>query len=81
MNSTPVIFNYILTYWEEKTYLKCKKDCLEISFGKLVLLGFGITAFRPAAYQGRSLQPPLYGNLILKLASCLDAFSTYPFPT
>jgi|GEM_PF-3170448 hypothetical protein len=31
-----------------------KKD-----YGQLVLLGFDVTAFTPAAYQGRSLQPPL----------------------
>ena len=50
------------------------------SFGQLVLLGYDIAAFTPVAYQRRSLQRPLYGYLILKLASCLDAFSTYPKP-
>ena len=28
------------------------------AFGLLVLLGFDITAFTPATYQGRNLQPP-----------------------
>ena len=31
-------------------------------FGSLVPLGFGVTAFTPAAYQGRSLRPP-YGEV------------------
>ena len=29
------------------------------AYGQLVLLGFDVTTFTPAAYQGRSLQPPL----------------------
>ena len=29
------------------------------AYGQLVLLGFDVTAFTPAAYQGRRLQPPL----------------------
>ena len=32
----------------------------------------------PVTYQRGSLPRPLIGNLILKPASCLDAFSTYP---
>ena len=48
------------------------------SFGQLVLLGYDIAAFTPVAYQRRSLQRPLCGYLILKSASYLDAFSTYP---
>ena len=50
-------------------------------FGWLVPLGFDVTIFTPAAYRRRSLQRPLYGNLILRGASCLDAFSTYPYQT
>ena len=29
------------------------------AYGQLVLLGYDVTAFTPAAYQGRRLQPPL----------------------
>ena len=29
------------------------------AYGQLVLLGYDVTTFTPAAYQGRSLQPPL----------------------
>ena len=46
--------------------------------GILVLLGWDIAALTPATYLRRSLQRPLYGDLILRGASCLDAFSTYP---
>lgn len=42
----------------------------------LVLLGFAITDFTPATYQGRSLQP-IYKNLIFGRVSYLYAFSTY----
>ena len=41
----------------------------------------------PPAYQGRSLQPALpaaetaEGDLVLEMASRLDAFSAYPFRT
>ena len=51
------------------------------SLGLLVLLGFDITALTPVAYQRRSLRRPSWGYLILRLASYLDAFSTYPIQT
>ena len=51
------------------------------SFGQLVLLSFAITDFTPAAYLRRSLRRPFNGYLILRKASYLDAFSTYPFQT
>ncbi len=35
-----------------------KKNALRKAFGLLVPLGFGLSAFAPAAYQGRSLRPP-----------------------
>ena len=47
-------------------------------FGQLVLLGFDISTFTPAAYRRGHLPRPYNGNLILKLASRLDAFSAYP---
>ena len=47
------------------------------SFGRLVLLGCDIAVYTPAIYLRRRLQRPLYGNLILGLASRLDAFSAY----
>ena len=54
---------------------------LEKVFGQLVLLGYDIAAFTPVAYQRCRLQRPLYGYLILRQASYLDAFSTYPVQT
>ena len=51
------------------------------SFGQLALLSFAITDFTPAAYLRRSLRRPFKGYLILRKASYLDAFSTYPFQT
>ena len=51
------------------------------SFGQLVLLSFAITDFTPAAYLRRSLRRPFNGYLILRKASYLDAFSTYPIQT
>jgi hypothetical protein len=35
----------------------------------------------PRGLQGAFSQPKLEGDLILRLASRLDAFSGYPFPT
>jgi hypothetical protein len=34
-----------------------------------------------AAYQPPSLEGVLYGDLVLRTASCLDAFSAYPDQT
>ena len=51
------------------------------TFGLLVVLGFDVAVFTPAPYQRRSLQRPLCGVLILRLASHLDAFSAYLIPT
>jgi len=45
------------------------------------VLGFAIAGFTPAPYQRRRLQRPLYGVLILRMASHLDAFSAYPNQT
>jgi hypothetical protein len=36
-----------------------KKASVKKAFGQLVLLGFDITVFTPAAYQPRSLRGPL----------------------
>src|SRR5512135_344746 len=51
----------------------------------LVRLGSTLTRFTPAAYQGRGLRPRLLphgmGELILRHASHLDAFSGYHCPT
>ena len=55
------------------------------ALGLLVQPGTHITALTPAAYQPGSLPGTLLayamGNLILRLASCLDAFSVYPIRT
>ena len=55
------------------------------ALGLLVLPGTHITALTPAAYQPGSLPGTLLayamGNLILRLASRLDAFSVYPIRT
>ena len=47
--------------------------------GQLVMLGYDVTTCTPASYQRCSLST--LRNLILWLASYLDAFSTYPIPT
>lgn len=55
------------------------------ALGLLVPPGTRIAALTPAAYQPGSLPGTLLayamGNLILRLASCLDAFSVYPIRT
>ena len=55
------------------------------ALGLLVHPSFDITAFRLGAYQPGSLPGTLLayamGYLILRLASCLDAFSVYPIRT
>ena len=51
------------------------------AYGLLVRLSFDISTFTLAAYQRGHLPRPLIRNLILKLASRLDAFSAYPFRT
>ena len=55
------------------------------ALGLLVPPGTHITALTPAAYQPGSLPGTLLayamGNLILRLASRLDAFSVYPIRT
>ena len=55
------------------------------ALGLLVLPGTHITVLTPAAYQPGSLPGTLLayamGNLILRLASRLDAFSVYPSRT
>ena len=55
------------------------------ALGLLVLPGTHITVLTPAAYQPGSLPGTLLayamGNLILRLASRLDAFSVYPIRT
>ena len=54
------------THWSE-TYMSCSFGAWVTAsravtrrkvFGLLVLLGFAIADFTPAAYQGRSLRPP-----------------------
>ena len=49
-----------LYYSRDKFKLKINqsKGFLKKSFGQLVLLGFDVTTFTPAAYQRRSLQRP-----------------------
>ena len=53
--------------------------------GRLVLVSPRITALPHSSLLPRGLQGPLgsydLGDLILRLASRLDAFSGYPFPT
>ena len=55
------------------------------ALGLLVQPSTRITALTLAAYQPGSLPGTLLayamGNLILRLASCLDAFSVYPIRT
>ena len=55
------------------------------ALGLLVLPGTHITVLTPAAYQPGSLPGVLpdysVGYLILRLVSCLDAFSFYPIRT
>ena len=55
------------------------------ALGLLVLPSTRFTPFTHAAYQPGSLPGTLLayamGNLILRLASCLDAFSVYPIRT
>ena len=55
------------------------------ALGLLVLPGTHIAVLTPAAYQPGSLPGTLLayamGNLILRLASRLDAFSVYPIRT
>ena len=46
VNKNSRVWIYLSASWEEE------------SFGQLVLLSFDVTTFTPAAYQGRSLQPP-----------------------
>ena len=54
--------------------------------GRLVLVSFAFfnastPSLSPRGLRGALSQPKLEGNLILRLASRLDAFSGYPFPT
>ena len=63
----------------EKENRKC--TACKQSLGLLVVLDCDITVYTSAPYQRRSLRRPLWGNLILWPASCLDAFSTYPIQT
>ena len=55
------------------------------ALGLLVQPGTHVAMLTPAAYQPGSLPGTLLayamGNLILRLASCLDAFSVYPIRT
>ena len=55
------------------------------ALGLLVHPGTRVAALTPDAYQPGSLPGTLLayakGNLILRLASCLDAFSVYPIRT
>ena len=61
--------------------IQLKEWLTKESLGQLVVLGFAIAGFTPAPYQRRRLQRPLYGVLILRMASHLDAFSAYPNQT
>ena len=47
---------YLLISFDIFSYIQ-ESSTREV-FGLLVLLGFDITAFTPATYQGRNLQPP-----------------------
>ena len=63
----------------------CSLFCLDLavqeSFRAISTAQLRVTTFTPAAYLRRRLQRPLCGSLILGGASCLDAFSTYPYQT
>ena len=69
--------------WQVKLKAPSWKNgpCGKKVIGQLVVLGFAIAGFTPAPYQRRRLQRPLYGVLILRMASHLDAFSAYPNQT
>ena len=43
---------------DEKHNTRTQRTSVEKSFGLLVLLGFDVTTFTPAAYQPRSLRGP-----------------------
>ena len=58
-----------------------KNKPMNESFGQLVVLGFDVAVFTPAPYQRHRLWRPLWGVLILRKASHLDAFSAYPYQT
>ena len=51
------------------------------SLGQLVALGCDVTVYTPAPYQRPRLGRPLWGALISRPASRLDAFSAYPIQT
>ena len=70
----------IFTCWE-KCFITDEGEEPKKVFGQLVSLDFDVTAFTSVTYQRRNLRRSLYGKLILKLASRLDAFSAYPFRT
>ena len=65
---------------------KCEENrSVGQALGLLVQPGTRIATLTPAAYQPGSLPGTLLayamGNLILRLVSCLDAFSVYPIRT
>ena len=65
----------------EKQHRQNIKESGKYEFGKLVLLGCGISTSTPAAYQRSGLLQPYNGSLILRRVSRLDAFSAYPGQT
>ena len=55
--------------------------CFQEAFGQLVLLGCRRHRLCTCSLSTSSSPTALKGDLILRLASCLDAFSTYPTRT
>ena len=64
---------------------ECEDRRIGQALGLLVQPGTHVAMLTPVAYQPGSLPGTLLayamGNLILRLASCLDAFSVYPIRT
>ena len=62
-SNTPVQFQARRTQSADSAKILFIKPCAWIrrnkAYGQLVLLGYDVATFTPAAYQGRSLQPPL----------------------
>ncbi len=75
-----------MSFPENRTKVDAKRiEIVGQALGLLVQPGTHVTMLTPAAYQPGSLPGTLLayamGNLILRLASCLDAFSVYPIRT
>ena len=74
-----------ISFLENRTKSAAENRVVGQALGLLVQPGTHITMLTPVAYQPGSLPGTLLayamGNLILRLASCLDAFSVYPIRT